>query len=44
MNRNLKVRTARDVLELIALPKARTKEARGIKLYMEVEFIREEIV
>jgi UDP-N-acetylenolpyruvoylglucosamine reductase len=44
MNRNLKVRTARDVLELIALPKARAKETRGIKLHTEVEFIGEEIV
>ena len=35
--------TARDVLELIALLKARAKEARGIELHTEVEIIGEEI-
>jgi UDP-N-acetylenolpyruvoylglucosamine reductase len=35
--------TARDVLELIALLKARAKEARGIELHAEVEIIGEEI-
>jgi UDP-N-acetylenolpyruvoylglucosamine reductase len=35
--------TARDVLELIALLKARAKEARGIELQTEVEIIGEEI-
>ena len=34
--------TARDVLELIALLKARAKEARGIELHTEVEIIGEE--
>jgi UDP-N-acetylenolpyruvoylglucosamine reductase len=36
--------TARDVLELIALLKARVKEARGIELHTEVEIIGEEIL
>jgi UDP-N-acetylenolpyruvoylglucosamine reductase len=31
--------TARDVLELIAILKARAKEARGIELQTEVEII-----
>ena len=35
--------TARDVLELIALLKARAKEACGIELHTEVEIIGEEI-
>ncbi|HXI73259.1 MAG TPA: UDP-N-acetylmuramate dehydrogenase [Verrucomicrobiae bacterium] len=35
--------TSRDVLELIALLKARAKEARGIELHTEVEIIGEEI-
>ncbi len=35
--------TARDVLELIAMLKARVKEARGIELHTEVEIIGEEI-
>jgi UDP-N-acetylenolpyruvoylglucosamine reductase len=35
--------TAREVLELIALLKARAKEARGIELQTEVEIIGEEI-
>jgi UDP-N-acetylenolpyruvoylglucosamine reductase len=35
--------TARDVLELIALLKARAKEARGIELHTEVEIIGEGI-
>jgi UDP-N-acetylenolpyruvoylglucosamine reductase len=35
--------TARNVLELIALLKARAKEARGIELHTEVEIIGEEI-
>jgi UDP-N-acetylenolpyruvoylglucosamine reductase len=34
--------TARDVLKLIALLKARAKEARGIELHTEVEIIGEE--
>ena len=34
--------TARDVLELIALLKARAKEARGIELHTEVEIIGED--
>jgi UDP-N-acetylenolpyruvoylglucosamine reductase len=34
----------RDVLELIALLKARAKEARGIELHTEVEIIGEEIL
>jgi UDP-N-acetylenolpyruvoylglucosamine reductase len=34
--------TARDVLELIAIVKARAKEARGIELHTEVEIIGEE--
>jgi len=34
--------TARDVLELIALLKARAKETRGIELHTEVEIIGEE--
>jgi len=34
--------TARDVLELIAILKARAKEARGIELHTEVEIIGEE--
>jgi len=43
MNQHLKITTARDVLELIALLKARSKEARGIELHTEVEIIGEEI-
>jgi UDP-N-acetylenolpyruvoylglucosamine reductase len=34
--------TARDVLELIAILKARIKEARGIELQTEVEIIGED--
>jgi UDP-N-acetylmuramate dehydrogenase len=34
--------TARDVLELIAILKARAREVRGIELYTEVEIIGEE--
>jgi UDP-N-acetylenolpyruvoylglucosamine reductase len=34
--------TARDVLELVALLKARAKEARGIELHTEVEIIGED--
>jgi len=36
--------TARDVLDLIAILKARVKEARGIELQTEVEIIGEEIL
>lgn len=43
MNQDLNNTTARDVLELIALLKARVKEARGIELHTEVEIIGEEI-
>ena len=42
MNRNLNISIARDVLELIALLKARAKAARGIELHTEVEIIGEE--
>ena len=43
MNQNWNMATARDVLELVAVLKARAKEARGIELHTEVEIIGEEI-
>lgn len=43
MNQNWNMTTMRGVLELIALLKARAKEARGIELHTEVEIIGEEI-
>ncbi len=43
MNQDLNIKIARDVLELIALLKARAKEARGIELHTEVEIIGEEM-
>jgi UDP-N-acetylenolpyruvoylglucosamine reductase len=42
MNRNLNITTAREVLELAAMLKARVKEARGIELHTEVEIIGDE--
>jgi UDP-N-acetylenolpyruvoylglucosamine reductase len=43
MNRNLNITTARDVLELISILKAKAKVERGIELHTEVEIIGEEI-
>ena len=43
MNQHLNSMMARDVLELIALLKARAGEARGIELHTEVEIIGEDI-
>jgi UDP-N-acetylmuramate dehydrogenase len=44
MNRNLNSTTARDVLELIEILKAKAKAERGIELHTEVEIIGEEIL
>jgi UDP-N-acetylenolpyruvoylglucosamine reductase len=42
MNQNLDITTGRDVLELIAMLKARVRETRGIELHTEVEIIGDE--
>ena len=42
MNRNLNITTARDVLELILILKAKAKAERGIELRTEVEIVGED--
>jgi UDP-N-acetylmuramate dehydrogenase len=44
MDLNLNITTARDVLELISILKAKAKAERGIELHTEVKIIGEEIL